>query len=65
MKMKFIENILQKAFAEGQLKERQQRVFNPEDFDDTGEVKKMTRKEKRTMRKQMKEKRKEMKQKKK
>jgi len=62
---KFIENILQKAFAEGQLKERQQRVFNPEDFDDIGEVKKLTRKEKRTMRKQMREKRKEMKQKKK
>lgn len=36
---KFIENILQKAFAEGILKQREKKVFDPEDFDDEGEVK--------------------------
>lgn len=35
---KFIENILQKAFAEGILRQRQKKTFDPADFDDTGEV---------------------------
>ncbi|MFN3952342.1 MAG: DUF4294 domain-containing protein [Thermaurantimonas sp.] len=36
---KFIENILQKAFAEGILMPRQKKEFNADDFDEDGEVK--------------------------
>ncbi|KFD39501.1 DUF4294 domain-containing protein [Schleiferia thermophila] len=35
---RFIENILQRAFAEGILTPRQKKIFDPADFDDTGEV---------------------------
>ena len=53
---KFIETILRKAFAEGRLKEREKRDFNAADFDDAGNVKRLSRKEKREMKKEMKQK---------
>lgn len=35
---KMIENILQRAFAEGILRPREKKIFDPDDFDEKGEV---------------------------